>query len=188
VTQVSKKQWLVMSGAAGIVSLLTLWAFAGTSFKREPKEATKTWDRDGVKAVYMATQLRQVDKTHASLVLSYDLNNLTNVDYRLSDGSGVVIMGRLRSDESLSQEHRIHLSYPVFLPAGQRAHLAIEITKEFAWPKDDSHHDEKLREFVRQTLATVRGFVLFDESSHSQIDLPAGWPDWQETAETKPGG
>lgn len=177
-----------MSGVAGIVSLLTLWAFAGATSKRQPKEAAKAWDRDGVKAVYMATQLRQVDKTHASLVLSYDLTNLTNVDYRLSEASGVVLMSRLKSDDSLSQEQRIHLGYPVFLPAGQRAHLAIEITKEFAWPKDNSHHDEKLREFVRQTLATVRGFVLFDESSHSQIDLPAGWPDLGEVAETKPGG
>ena len=184
----SKKQWLVTVGAAGVVFLVTLWAFGRTSFARQPQEAPKNWNRGGIRAVYMATQLREVDKTHASLVLSYDLNNLTNVDYRLTDGSGVVIMSRLRTDGSLSQEQAIHLSYPVFLPAGQRAHLAVEITKEFAWPKDDSHHDEKLKEFVRQTLATVRGFVLFDENSHSQIDLPAAWPDFQETPQAEPGG
>lgn len=184
----SKKQWLVMAGAAGVVFLLTVWAFGGTSFKRQPKEASKNWNRDGIKAVYMATQLRQLDKNHASLVLSYDLNNLTDVDYRLSEGSGVVIMSRLKSDGSLSQEQHMRLSYPVFLPAGQRAHLAIEITQEFVWPKEDSHHDEKLKEFVRQTLATVRGFVLFDENSHSQIDLPAAWPDFQETPQAEPGG
>lgn len=182
----SKKQWLVMAGAAGLVLPLTLWAFTGTSFKE--KEAAQSWNRNGVKALYMATQLREVNKTHASLILSYDLDNLTNVDYRLSDGSGVVIMSRAKSDGSLTQEQAIHLSYPVFLPAGQRAHLAVEITKEFTWPKDDSHHDEKLKEFVRQTLATVRGFVLFDENSHSQIDLPAAWPDLQETPQAEPGG
>jgi len=185
---VSKKQWLVTAGAASVVFLLTLWAFGGTSFKRQPQEAPKNWNPSGIQAVYMATQLREVDKTHASLVLSYDLNNLTSVDYRLTDGSGVVIMSKLKSDGSLSQEQRIRLSYPVFLPAGQRAHLAMEITREFAWPKDDSHHDEKLKEFVRQTLAPVRGFVLFDDSSHSQFDMPAGWPDLQQTAETQPGG
>ena len=184
----SKKQWLVMAGAAGVVFLLTVWAFGGTSFKRQPREAAKNWNRDGIKAVYMATQLRQVDKNHASLVLSYDLNNLTDVDYRLSDGSGVVIMGRLKSDGSLSQEQRMRLSYPVFLPAGQRAHLAIEITQEFVWPKEDSHHDEKLKEFVRQTLNSVEGFVLFDESSRTQIDLPGAWPDLQVTAEKDVGG
>lgn len=183
----SKKHWLVTAGAAGLALPLTLWAFTGTSFNPQPRESA-SWNRNGVKALYMATQLREVDKTHASLILSYDLDNLTNVDYRLSDGSGLVIMSRVKSDGSLSQEQAIHLSYPVFLPAGQRAHLAVEITKEFAWPKDDSHHDEKLKEFVRQTLATVRGFVLFDENSHSQIDLPAAWPDFQETPQAEPGG
>ncbi|OLB30709.1 MAG: hypothetical protein AUH13_10555 [Acidobacteria bacterium 13_2_20CM_58_27] len=184
----SKKQWLVTAGAAGVVFLLTLWAFGGTSFTRQPQEALKNWNRSGVRAVYMATQLREVDKTRAALILSYDLSNMSNVDYRLTDGSGVVIMSRLKSDGSLSQEQRIRLSYPVFLPAGQRAHLAFEITREFVWPKDDSHHDEKLKEFVRQMLAPVRGFVLFDDSSHSQFDLPAGWPDLQETSETRPRG
>lgn len=183
----SKKQWFVVAGAASVVFLLTLWTFAGTSFRRTPKEASKTWNHEGVRALYMATQLRQVDKTHASLVLSYDLNNMTNIDYRLSGGPGVVIMSRLKSDGSLSQEQMLRLGYPVFLPAGQRAHLAIEITKEFVWPKDDSHHDEKLREFVIQTLTSVRGFVLFDENSHSQIDLPAAW-DLEETAQLAPGG
>lgn len=183
----SKKHWLVTAGAAGLALPLTLWAFTGTSFNPQPRESA-SWNRNGVKALYMATQLREVDKTHASLILSYDLDNLTNVDYRLSGGSGLVIMSRVKSDGSLSQEQAIHLSYPVFLPAGQRAHLAVEITKEFAWPKDDSHHDEKLKEFVRQTLATVRGFVLFDENSHSQIDLPAAWPDFQETPQAEPGG
>jgi hypothetical protein len=185
---VSKKQWLVTVGAAGVVFLVTLWAFGRTSFARQPQEAPKNWNRGGIRAVYMATQLREVDKAHASLILSYDLNNLTSVDYRLTDGSGVLIMGRLRSDGSLSQEQRIRLSYPVFLPAGQRAHLAIQITREFAWPRDDSRHDEKLKEFVRETLARVRGFVLFDESSHCQFDLPAAWSDLGGTAEAQPGG
>jgi hypothetical protein len=185
---VSKRQWLPTAGAASVVFLLTVWASGEKPLKSQAQEGSKGWNRSGVRAVYMATQLREVDKAHASLILSYDLNNLTSVDYRLTDGSGVLIMGRLRSDGSLSQEQRIRLSYPVFLPAGQRAHLAIQITREFAWPRDDSRHDEKLKEFVRQTLAPVRGFVLFDESSHCQFDLPAAWSDLEGTAEAQPGG
>src|SRR2546429_9177339 len=121
----------------------------------------------------MATQLREVDKTRAALILSYDLSNMSNVDYRLTDGSGVVIMSRLKSDGSLSQEQRIRLSYPVFLPAGQRAHPALGNTREVVSPNDDFHHDEKLKEFVRQMLAPGRGFVLFYDSSHSHVGLPA---------------
>lgn len=186
VISVSKKEWLIIAGSAVVVFLLTIWAFAGT--KRQPKEAAKAWSRDGIKASFMAAQLREVDKTHAGLILSYDLQNLTDSDYRLSDGAGVAIMSRLKSDGSLSQEEPMRLSYPVFLPAGQRAHLAIEITQNFAWPREDSHHEEKLKEFVRQRLAGVGGFVLFDEPDHIQIDLPAAWAELQGQDGTKTGG
>lgn len=185
----SKKQWLVIAGSAGIVFLLTIWAFAGATFKRQPTETPKAvWNREGIKASFMAAQLREVDKTHTSLILSYDLKNLTDADYRLTDGPGVAIMSRLKSDGSLSQEEPMRLSYPVFLPAGQRAHLAIEITQNFAWPRDDSHHEENLKEFVRQNLAGLAGFALFDEADHIQIDLPAAWPELRGQDGTKAGG
>ena len=187
-TSVSKKQWLIIAGSAAVVFLLTIWAFAGTASKRQPKEAPKGWNRDGIKASFMAAQLREVDKTHAALILSYDLKNLTDTDYRLTEGPGTVIMSRLKSDGSLSQEEALRLSYPVFLPAGQRAHLAIEISQNFAWPREDSHHEEKLKEFVRQRLAGVGGFVLFDEADHIQVELPAAWPELQGEDGTKAGG
>jgi hypothetical protein len=183
---VAKKQSLIIAGLAGaglfVVVILTL---AGPVLKHPPREAPKApkgWSREGIKAVYVATQLREVDKAHSSLILSYDLNNLTDLDYRIAEGAGVVILSRLKSDGSLSQQEAIRLNYPVFLPAKQRARLAIEISRTFAWPaRDDSHYDEKLREFVRQRLTDVGGFVLFDETSHSQIDLPAAWPELQDT-------
>lgn len=161
--------------------LLVILMLAGPGFRRSPKEPTNGWNREGIRAAYVATQLRQVDKSHSSLILSYDLNNLTDLDYRLADGSGVVVMSKLKSDGSLSQEQPVRLSYPVFLPARQRARLAIEIPGTLAWPvRDDSRYEEKLKEFVKQKLGGLRGFVLFDEASHSQVDLPASWPELQD--------
>src|SRR5207247_8792125 len=96
----------------------------------------------------MATQLREVDKTRAALILSYDLSNMSNVDYRLTDGSGVVIMSRLESAGGLSQAQRIRLRYPVFLPAGQRAHLGFDIKRGFARPQRAAAALEKLTRFV----------------------------------------
>lgn len=184
----SKKQWLIITSFVGVVLLLAILTLARPLFKSTPVEARAQngWNRDGIKAKYVAAQLREVDKAHSSLILSYDLSNQTDLDYRLSDGPGVVIMSRLKGDGSLSQEESIHLSYPVFLPARQRARLAIEISKAFAWPREDSHYEEKLKEFVKQRLGNVRGFVLFDEASHSQIDLPAAWPELQD--KTQVGG
>ncbi len=179
---VVKKQSLIIAGLAGAgLFLVVILTLAGPVLKHPPREAPKAWSREGIKAVYVATQLREMDKAHSSLILSYDLNNLTDLDYRLAEGPGVVIMSRLKSDGSLSQQEPIRLNYPVFLPAKQRARLAIEISQTFAWPARDSHYDEKLREFVKQRLADVRGFVLFDETSHSQIDLPGAWPELQDT-------
>lgn len=182
----SRKEWLTIAGSAGagllVVVVLTL---AGPIFKHPQKEVVQGWNREAIKATYMAAQLHEVDKTHSSLVLSYDLSNLTHADYRLAEGSGVVIMSKLKSDGSLSQEQAIRLGYPVFLPAKQRARLAIEISQTFSWPaRDDSQYEEKLKGFVKQRLAGVRGFVLFDEASHSQIDLPGAWPELQDRTQT----
>ncbi|PYT76976.1 MAG: hypothetical protein DMG40_24950 [Acidobacteria bacterium] len=165
-----------------------IWAFAGPASKRQPGEAPKAWNHEGIKASFMGAQLREVDKTRASLILSYDLKNFTEADYRLPDSRNVVIMSRQKSDGSLSQEEPIRMSYPVFLPAGQHTHLGIEISQNFAWPREDSHHEERLKEFVRQRLAGVGGFVLFDEADHLQIELPAAWPELQEQDGRKAGG
>lgn len=181
----SRKQLLIIASCVGVILLLAIWTLGGPSFKKPPQQEVRTgWNRDGIKASYVAAQLRQVDKARSSLILSYDLSNQTDLDYRLSDGAGVVIMSRLKGDGSLSQEESIHLSYPVFLPAKQRARLAIEISRGFPWPREDSHYEEKLKEFVKQRLGDVRGFVLFDEASHSQIDLPAAWPELQDRTQT----
>lgn len=180
----SKKQLLFIASSVGVVLLVAILTLGAPIFKKPPQEVRTVWNREGIKAAYVAAQLREVDNAHSSLILSYDLRNLTDLDYRLSDGSGVVIMSRLKGDGSLSQEQSIHLSYPVFLPAKQRARLAIEIPRAFSWPREDSHYEEKLKEFVKQRLGAVRGFVLFDEGSHSQIDLPAAWPELQDKTQT----
>jgi len=185
---VSRKQVVLIASSTGVVLLLAILALARPLFKNIPVEARAAtgWNREGISATYVAAQLREADKAHCSLILSYDLSNQTDLDYRLTDGPGIVIMSRLKGDGSLSQEESIHLSYPVFLPARQRARLAIEISKAFAWPREDAHYEEKLKEFVKQRLGNVRGFVLFDEASHSQIDLPAAWPELQD--KTQAGG
>lgn len=183
----SRKQLLIIVSSAAAVLLLAILTLGGPLFKK-PLEthagANTGWNREAVNATYVAAQLREADKAHSSLILSYDLKNLTDTDYRLTDGPGVVIMSRLKGDGSLSQAESIHLSYPVFLPARQRARLAIEISRAFAWPREDSHYEEKLKEFVKQRLGDIKGFVLFDEASHSQIDLPAAWPELQDKTQT----
>jgi hypothetical protein len=95
-------------------------------------------------------------------------------------------MRRLQSDHSLSQEELIRLSYPVFLPANQRVRIAIEISYPFAWPSPgDPAFENKLKYFVKQRLAKVEEFVLFDEVNRCQVELPSAWPELERDADVK---
>jgi hypothetical protein len=182
---VPRKNLLLIAGFAGTgLLVLIVLMFTGSVFKPWRSEPSNSWNREAIQATYVASQLRQVDKARSTLVLSYDLENNSDVDYRVADGPGVLILSRLKSDGSLSQEQPIRLSYPVFLPAKQRARIAVEITQPLAWPvQDDPAYEDKLRDFVKQRLANVGAFVLFDESSHRQIELPGAWEELQEAAQ-----
>jgi hypothetical protein len=62
--------------------------------------------------------------------------------------------------------------------------IAIEITRPFAWPpEDDPAYVSRLREFVEDRLASTSEFVVFDEASRCQIDLPSAWDELLETAQ-----
>jgi hypothetical protein len=180
---VSWKDTLWVVGSAG-AALLALSYFTGASsvHKQAKQGEPAGWKQGTVSAGYVGSQLREIDKTRSSLIISYDLENNTDSDYRLADGPGVVILSRLKSDGSFSQEQPIRLSYPVFLPAWQHARLAIEITQPFNWPsEDDAAYLDKMRNFVRQRLENVGGFVLFDQTKHWQLELPSGWDQLQDT-------
>jgi len=182
---VSWKDALWAIGSAGVALLgISLVTGNGSILKRSAREQPAAWSQGTISAGYIGSQLREIDKTRAALVVSYDLENNTDSDYRLSDGPGVMILSRLKSDGSYSEDQPIRLSYPVFLPARQHAHLALEITQPFNWPSDtDSNSIEKLRSFVRQRLQNVGEFVLFDEASHRQLELPSGWDQLEKVSE-----
>lgn len=182
---VSWKDALWVIGSAGVALLgISLYRGNASVFKRSPRQQPTSWSQGTISAGYIGSQLREIDKARASLVISYDLENNTDADYRLSDGPGVVILSRLKSDASYSQDQPIRLSYPVFLPARQHARLALEITQPFNWPSDaDSGSIEKLRSFVKQRLQNVGEFVLFDEANHRQLELPSGWDQLEKVSE-----
>jgi len=185
---VSKRNFFVIIGLAGLV-LLIIFMTNAKAFKNWPSETSSSWHPQAIKATYVASQLKETDKTHCTLTLSYDLENNTDSDYRLDDGRELVIQSRLKSDGSLSQQEPIQLSFPVFLPAKRHARLAIEMTERFAWPLEgDPAYIDKLREFVRQRLANVREFVLFDRARRYEVKLPGAWQELQEGARTAMAG
>jgi hypothetical protein len=171
------KKALVVGASTGAgVVLVLLVVLRGAAFRNSPVPPRQSWNQNAIKATYVGSQLRQIDRSLAGLSLSYDLENNTDRDYRLADGPGVFIMSRLKFAQSLSQEELIRLSYPIFLPANQRVRMAIEISHPFVWPAaKDPDFENKLRDFVRQRLAKVEGFVLFDDLNRCQVELPSAW-------------
>lgn len=162
----------------GVVLVLAIFLFAASVLKGSRPESPATWSQGRITATYVGTHLKQLDKAHSSLVISYDLENGTNADYRLADGLGALVLARLKSDGSLSQEQPLRLSYPVFLPPGQHARLAIEITQPFVWPAEEGPSSfDKFRAFVKSRLENVEEFVVFDEANHSEVPLPSAWGD-----------
>ena len=171
------------SAGAGLLLLLVL-TVSGRALHRAQNEAPRPWSGKAFKAKYVGSQLKERDKTLATLTLSYELENRTDLDYRLTEGPGLVIMRKLVSGGGLSQEEPIRLGYPAFLPARQGARIAIEITQPFEWPhEDDPAHDDKLRGFVKERLSNVGEFVLFDEASRCQLELPSAWDELQDAAQ-----
>jgi hypothetical protein len=177
------KTALVIGASAGAGFFLVLFLILGGAFNSSPVKLPGSWNQDAIQATYVASQLRQIDTSLAALFLSYDLENNTDRDYRLTDSPGVVIMSRLKFDHSLSQEELIRLSYSAFLPANQRVRIAIEISYPFVWPAPgDPALENKLKDFVKQRLAKVEEFVLFDEVNRCQVELPSAWQELERDA------
>jgi hypothetical protein len=154
-----------------MVSVAAAW-----SVKESIERRGAPWNSDAITATYMGAQLRETSASDTVLFLAYELQNNTNKDYRLSDGSGYVVMSRVKPDGSLSSQEPVRLSYATFLPAHQRARLALEIQHPFHWPADnDPQLSKELADFITQRLSDVDGFVLFDQADRCEIDFPSSW-------------
>jgi len=143
----------------------------------------KPWNSSAITATYVGAQLRELDSGSAALYLAYEVQNHTDSDYQLADGPGALVMSRLRADGSLSSQQQARLSYPTFLPARQRARVALEIPSPFGWPAEgDPAYQDKLRDFVNQKLVDVQAFVLFDQADRFDIEFPSGWQELKMTS------
>jgi hypothetical protein len=163
-----------------VLSFTLIASFAAWYLSRTHGGRAQDWNSGAITARYIGAQLREIDAGNVTLFLVYELQNYTNSDYRVSDGPDLFFMSRVKPDGSLSSQEQIHLSYPTFLPARQRARFALEIAHPFGWPaENDPQFKDRLKEFFNQWLADVQGFVMFDQADRFQIELPGGWSEFR---------
>jgi hypothetical protein len=60
----------------------------------------------------------------------------------------------------------------------------LDVVRPFQWPiQQDGLADAKFRQLVAGQVSDLEGFVLFDQSTRYQINLPGGWPQLQQVSE-----
>jgi hypothetical protein len=161
----------------GIVCCAVLFFVAGY-FWRVPSSAPagpgqKAWNPDAIESSFTGVEVRELDATHAAVEFVYNLENRTNADYQLSPGPKAVIMKRLKADGSLSAGRDTRLVSAAFIPTNNRTRIAVEVMDSFDWPvKQDAAADQTLRDFVARETSGIQGFVIFDQTSRFQIELP----------------
>lgn len=161
----------------GILSCAVLF-FAAAFAWRTPKmvqsaAGPKPWDSQAIVAAFEGVQVREVDPTHADIEFLYDLDNRTSSDFQLASGPSTVIMKRLTADDSLSSDTHARLASTAFIPVNNRTRIAIEIADNLPWPaKAGGAADQTFRDFVARETAGIKGFVIFDQGSRYQIELP----------------
>jgi hypothetical protein len=174
-----KNLLLIVGATLAGASLVIILLIIGLELNISRARASQGWKVNSIQARYVQTALKEIDPEHAVLLLTYDLENHTDRDFRLpprGESGEIIIMSRLKSDGSLSQQDPMQLPYPVYLPARQKARISIELAHPFKWPSaGDSAPDDRFRDFVKQRLRNVAGFVLFDEADRCEVELPRAW-------------
>jgi hypothetical protein len=149
------------------------------SAPKRPRE----WNTNAIRGTFAGVEVKEIDPTHAQLVFSYDLENVTDAEYRLTGGPEVVLMEQLKSDGSLRSQDSIRIDNPVFLPAKSHGRVGLQIERPFNWPSQIAtgqvgpFTQDKFRSFVAKEVSNVQEFIFFDEASRYKIELPGGWQD-----------
>jgi hypothetical protein len=161
----------------GIIFCALLFFVAGYVWRAPRSVHTgsdqKPWNPRAIGTSFTGVEVRELDTKHAAVDFFYNLENQTSTDFQLTPGSKAVIMKRLKVDGSLSADRDARLVSAAFVPTNNRTRIAVEITDLFDWPtKQDAAADQSLRDFVARETSGLEGFVIFDQISRYQIELP----------------
>jgi len=148
-----------------------------------PPVSTNPWNSGAIESTLSGVRVKEIDPTHAAVLLFYDLDNKTDADYRLANGPDVVIMTRLQSDGSLVSDEQVSLDAAAFVPARNRTRVAVEMSRPFDWPRqNDPVAESQIRQLVAAQVSGVEGFVVFDRAARYQIELPAESPQTEQAS------
>jgi hypothetical protein len=144
----------------------------------------KPWNQGALTATYEA--LGTEGDTH-TFWLAYTIENKTDSDYSLSSDSGIhlaVVLRRYNDALIFSDSKSLTTDYPLFIPAHHRVRIRMHLSYPYPEAEDfnsseDARYDyeTKAAVYLAKELNNVNGFVVMDENSRFQINLPNGWDE-----------
>jgi hypothetical protein len=160
------------------------------------KAAAQSWNRTAIRAEFV--ELATSDQKD-SIRFWYTLTNTTDEDYRIQSMSGITTAISMHGEPdylySFSMAGQaggwISLETPLIIPA----HRKIRTILSVAFRTDQSVRDDASEAavknykkdvitFLRTKYSKMQGFVLLDEGTRYEIDLPFAWPDkWEQYVE-----
>jgi hypothetical protein len=167
----------LLAAAAGVVFFVFRAPAKQEAVQSQPKE----WNSGAIRSSFSGIQVREIDPTHAELVFSYNLENMTGSDYRLASGPNAALVARLKSDGSLRAPDAIRVDESIFLPARSHGHVALKASRPFNWPSQmllgqvGPITQDRFRSLVSHEVSNVQEFILFDETARYRIQFPGDW-------------
>ena len=177
------KRLIIISVSLGIGFAVTLaLIIAGFMWYQSRPKLPKPWNPNAIIATYDYIDVEGQDN---NFVFYYTLENKTDIDYKISETSDVVIMGKLEKQKSLtgdSKDEYLKPDHPILIPAKQRIRFGIHLKYPFekkmkkgSTKEERKKYPEELEKYISEELSNLDGFVLFDEINRYQIDFPCGW-------------
>jgi hypothetical protein len=177
------KRLIIISVSFGIGFAVTVaLIIAGFMWYQSRPKLPKPWNPNAMIATYDYIDVEGQDN---NFVFYYTLENRTDIDYKISESSDVIVMGKLEKQKSLTGDSKgedLKPDHPILIPAKERIRFGIHLgypykkkMKEGSTKEEKKQYREELRKYVSEELPNLDGFVLFDERNRYQIDFPGGW-------------
>jgi len=174
------KRRIITDLSLGVGFVIVLAIIVSLFIWHENKPAP--WDARAITSIYDSVD---VEGDNGTLVFYYTLQNNTDIDYSINEASDVVLLSKLKKQNSLSGTNAkdlLRIDVPVLLPAKQR--LLFEIHLGYPYEKKlnknaAAEEKEKFRKeiglYLQQEAPNLNGFVLFDKVNRYQINFEKGW-------------
>jgi hypothetical protein len=178
------KKILLRAAGFGVgFAIIAVLALGVLMWQGNRAQKPKPWDPKAITATY---DYVGVEGERNAALFVYILDNSTDMDYHVTDGTNIHLAGTLADTKALSFEGPdwLKIDYPIYIPAHSRIRFSIHVPMYFLESpvenaSDDAKYDyyTRLDQFIVAGAGNLDGFVLLDDSTRYKITFPNGWAE-----------